>query len=143
MILYALDTDSLTLLLHGHKEIHERVSDHDPAELSITIIAVEEMLTGWYTQIRKAKTDEQRLRAYAALQQAVEFCGRVRVLPLNPDALARFHDLRSRKPRIGTNDLRMAAVALAHDAILITRNAQDFRGLPGLKTEDWSKPKPD
>jgi tRNA(fMet)-specific endonuclease VapC len=78
MSLYVLDTDCLTLLLRGHTEMGRRVVAHDPAELALTIVTVEETLTGWYSQIRKAKRDDQLVRAYAALQQAVEFCARVR-----------------------------------------------------------------
>ena len=75
MSLSVMDTDSLTLLLHGHPKISRRSAELDPAELAITIITVEETLTGWYTQIRRAKKDEQLIRSYAALQQAVECCG--------------------------------------------------------------------
>ena len=81
MSLHVLDTDCLTLLLHGHAEISRQAAARDRAELALTIVTVEEMLTGWYSQIRKAKNDEQLIRAYAALQQAVEFCGRVRIRP--------------------------------------------------------------
>jgi predicted nucleic acid-binding protein len=94
-------------------------------------------LTGWYSQIRRAKRDDQLIRAYAALQQAVEFCARVRVLPLNDDALERFHELRISKRRLGTNDLRIAAIVLVQGAILVTRNMSDFKGIPGLALEDW------
>jgi tRNA(fMet)-specific endonuclease VapC len=72
------------------------------------------------------------------LLQAVEFCGRVRILPLDQQALARFHSLRPSKRRVGTNDLRIAAISLIHGAILVTRNVRDFKGIAGLQIEDWS-----
>jgi predicted nucleic acid-binding protein len=31
----------------------------------------------------------------------------------------------------------IASITLAHDATLLTRNTQDFAGVPGLKTENW------
>jgi tRNA(fMet)-specific endonuclease VapC len=34
-------------------------------------------------------------------------------------------------------DLKIASIALASDATLLTRNATDFRRIPGLRVEDW------
>ena len=42
------------------------------------------------------------------------------------------------KLRIGTMDRKIAAIALTHDATLISRNLADFRRVPGLKVEDWT-----
>jgi tRNA(fMet)-specific endonuclease VapC len=140
MSLHAFDTDSVTLLLHGHAEISRNAAIYSPADLALTIVTVEEMLTGWYSQIRKAKNDEQRIRAYAALQQAVEFCSHARILPMNQSAVSRFNELRGKKIRIGTNDLKIASIALAHDAVLVTRNLRDYKRVPGLEFVDWSKP---
>jgi tRNA(fMet)-specific endonuclease VapC len=138
MSLFVLDTDSLTLLFHGQAAICEHATALDAAELATTIVTVEEILTGWYSQIRRAKNDTQRIRAYAALQQAVEFLGRIRILPFDEDAAQLFHGLRAAKPRLGANDLRIAAVVLAHHAVLVTRNVRDFKGLPKLQFDDWS-----
>jgi tRNA(fMet)-specific endonuclease VapC len=138
MSLYAFDTDCLTLLLRGQAEICRNATAHDPAELALPIITVEETLTGWYSQIRRAKKDDQLVRAYTALQQAVEFCSHVRILPFDLESLRLFHELHSHNPRLGKNDLRIAAIVLAHDAVLITRNSRHFKNLPGLRLEDWS-----
>jgi tRNA(fMet)-specific endonuclease VapC len=35
-------------------------------------------------------------------------------------------------------DLKIATVALAHNAILITRNTRDFGAIANLHIEDWS-----
>ena len=38
---------------------------------------------------------------------------------------------------IGPNDLLIAAIALANDATLITRNTGEFGRVRGLRIEDW------
>jgi tRNA(fMet)-specific endonuclease VapC len=35
-------------------------------------------------------------------------------------------------------DLKIAAIVLTHNALLISRNLKDFRKVPGLKVEDWT-----
>ncbi len=37
-------------------------------------------------------------------------------------------------------DLCIAATAISHRSILVTLNARDFAGIPGLEVEDWSPP---
>ena len=49
-----------------------------------------------------------------------------------------FRQFRQMGIRIGTQDLRIVSITLAHDGIVITRNHKDFDRVPGLKNEDWS-----
>jgi tRNA(fMet)-specific endonuclease VapC len=35
-------------------------------------------------------------------------------------------------------DARIAAIALAQDLILLTRNQRDFDKVPNLQTQDWT-----
>jgi tRNA(fMet)-specific endonuclease VapC len=51
-----------------------------------------------------------------------------------------FKNLRAQKLRLGTQNLRIAAITLSQGATLITRNQQDFGLIPMLKIEDWSLP---
>jgi len=51
-----------------------------------------------------------------------------------------YETLRQQKIRIGTQDLRIAAIVLAVKGILVTRNWKDFAKVPDLTLEDWSIP---
>jgi hypothetical protein len=73
MSLHILETDHFTLLRHGHKEVTAHVAALPPADLAITVIPVEEQLSGWYTQVRKARDAEKLARAYDGLFQTAEF----------------------------------------------------------------------
>jgi tRNA(fMet)-specific endonuclease VapC len=133
-----LDTDVLTLWLRGQETIGARVAATPPQQLSVTIITMEEVLGGWYTQIRQARDDQQLARAYQALHEAIEFSRSIRILPFDLPEIRRYRQLRTQHRRIGTNDLRIAAIVLEQQAILVTRNTTDFADISGLELEDWS-----
>ena len=58
------------------------------------------------------------------------------VLPVDVESCAAFARFRSLGIRIGTQDLRIACITLAHDATLLTRNTVDFAQVPGLRFEN-------
>jgi tRNA(fMet)-specific endonuclease VapC len=60
------------------------------------------------------------------------------VLPFDAVAQARFQQILSIRLRIGTQDQKIAAVALANNLTLLTRNRRDFAHIPGLTFDDWS-----
>jgi len=48
-----------------------------------------------------------------------------------------FERLRQQRVRIGTMDLKIAAIALEHNALGLSGNLRDFQQVPGLDVEDW------
>lgn len=67
----------------------------------------------------------------------VHFFSRWEILPFDDPAADQFESLRQAKVRIGTMDLKIASIALVHDATLPSANARDFEQVPGLRVEDW------
>jgi tRNA(fMet)-specific endonuclease VapC len=139
MSLYILDTDILTLLQNQDPVVVQNVGAHSQVELAITIISVEEQLSGWYRQLRRAKTSEALAHVYDRLTATVQALAGVRVLSFSKSAIQRYDQLRMQRLNVAKMDLRIAAIVLEHSAILVTRNTIDFQRVPGLQLEDWSK----
>lgn len=69
---------------------------------------------------------------------AIEYFASVTIIDYTPQIDALVVELRKQGLRIGTQDLRIAASALARGATIVSRNTRDFGQVPGLKIEDWS-----
>jgi tRNA(fMet)-specific endonuclease VapC len=72
------------------------------------------------------------------LHQTLQYFQTWQVLDFTQAAFDQFIVLRRQKIRIGSQDLRIAAIALTLNATLVTRNQRDFGQVPGLAIEDWS-----
>jgi len=105
--------------------------------VATTVVSVEENLRGWLARIRSANTSEREIMAYNRFQKRIEFFADWMILPWDADAVSAVARIRSQSVRIGTQDLRIAAITLAHDATLLTRNSVDFARVPGLRFENW------
>lgn len=138
MSLFVLDTDSLVLFQEGHEAVCRRALSHSIEELAISVITVEEQLSGWYTLLRRAKDVHKLARAYQRLADAVALLSRFRILSFTEPAIGRFEQLKAQKLGVKHMDLRIAAITLGHAGTLVTRNARDFQRVPGLAIEDWS-----
>jgi tRNA(fMet)-specific endonuclease VapC len=107
-------------------------------EICTTIISFEEQMRGWLSFIAKSKTPEQQIRAYERLRAFLDDYRNAPVLDFDAKASQVFHDLRSQNIRIGTMDLKIASIAIANDAILVSRNLIDFERVPDLTVNDWT-----
>lgn len=135
-----LDTDHLTEYQRGTSpEAHRLKSRLDQATepYVTTIITVEEVMRGWMAAIRRLDDPRRQIGAYTKLQQLFHFFASWRVLPWDEECVHEFATLKQSRIRVGTMDLKIAAIALAHDATLLTRNRGDFERVPGLRVEDW------
>ena len=142
MSLYVLDTDTLTLAQRGQPHVTARIQATDRSELAITVISVEEQLSGWYTLLRRTKQPGKLARVYQRLAETVSYYGRWSILSFTEPAIHRYSRLRASRLNIGKMDLAIAAIVLEHNGVLVTRNIRDFQRVPNLVLEDWSSPLP-
>jgi tRNA(fMet)-specific endonuclease VapC len=111
------------------------LSDNDVA---VTFISFEEQTRGWLAFLARARSLTQQVEAYSRLRRMVDNYRTIPLIDFDRAAATEFQRLRSSRLRIGTMDLRIAAIALAQSATLVTRNRADFEKVPGLTVEDWT-----
>lgn len=138
MTLFVLDMDTLSLYYRGDPTVIRRVDERPSTDLAISVMTVDEQLTGWYTLTRQARRPEDIARAYTHLGEAVVRLARWRILPYSEPAVARVAQLKALRLNVRLMDLRIAAIALENGAVVVTRNRRDFERVPGLSIEDWS-----
>jgi len=128
---YSALTDSSAL---GEK-IRDKAVDAD-AELFTSIITVQKVSQGWFAWINGRPPGLEQVHGYAEFQHNLEAFSRITVLPFDDGAAWHFTELKQQRLRVGTMDLKIAAICLAHDAMLLTRNRVDVEKVPNLKIEN-------
>ena len=140
--MFVLDTDHMSLLewdSNSAAHLRERLSDCDQHEVATTVVNYEEQIRGWMAYIASARSLDAQVEAYRRLRNHLDNYRQIPVLDFDQAAAAIYQRLRRARIRIGTMDLKIAAVAMAKDATLLSRNRRDFEKVPGLKCEDWTK----
>ncbi len=139
-----LDTDHVTVLQRRSEPaatiLRTRLHHLPPEEVGTTIITVQEQLRGWSAVIHRATRPEQEVFAYRQLYAVLRFFAAMPVMLFDHAAVARVAQLRAARVRIGTMDLKIAAIALVHDALLLSRNVSHVARIPALRVEDWTRP---
>jgi tRNA(fMet)-specific endonuclease VapC len=139
--MFLLDTDHISILDRGGMEagpIRRRLSVLPDDQVAVSIVTYEEQMRGWLALLNSRRGVDRQVEAYQRLERLLQFYCSSRLLPFDQSALEHFQRLWLARLRIGTMDLKIAAIALAHDATLLSRNLTDFRKVPGLRVEDWS-----
>ncbi|MGI0481273.1 type II toxin-antitoxin system VapC family toxin [Geminocystis sp. CENA526] len=141
MINYIFDTDHLSLIQRNNQEgknILKKLMAVENPRIAVTIITYEEQVRGRLLFIAKAKNTEQQLLGYQGLQNLLINYQSIIVIPFKYEAIIEYQKLRKKYPRLGSMDLKIASITITNNAILLTRNNQDFTKITELKIEDWS-----
>ncbi|MDM8516792.1 type II toxin-antitoxin system VapC family toxin [Desulfobacterales bacterium HSG16] len=124
--MFILDTDHISLFQRNHPAVVAKILKTSADKLATTIITAEEQLRGRLNRVRKARNDEEIVRAYNNLSATLLYFNSITVIVFDEKPQAIFRKLRKQKIRVGTQDLRIAAIGLANDATIVTRNRKDF-----------------
>ncbi len=140
--MYILDTDHLSILQQpsgpDFEKLERRVLQIAETQLFVTIISFHEQANGWNSYLASASRLEEIHHGYRMLQRMLGQYAAMNVLPFDEPASNQFAILKPGRLRVGTFDLRIAAIAMSRGMTLLTRNTVDFARVPGLKFEDWT-----
>lgn len=129
---YLLDTNICVYHINRRvPRVYERMQRISDADIAISAITKGEMYAG--------AVNSQAPRRSRAKQE--RFFNRFASLPFD-DAAADSYGyicaaLKKSGRLIGRQDMQIAAIAMAHDLIVVTHNTKHFSRISGLNIEDW------
>jgi tRNA(fMet)-specific endonuclease VapC len=137
-----MDTDHMTVLQNAVDPRNPRLQNRlrtalASEEIATTIVTVEEHMQGWLARLRSERDLHQLVIWYEKLFGLLGFFQSWKIALFDAASVQQFQELRRDRIRIGTQDLKIASIALSRDALLLTANARDFSRVPGLRIEDW------
>ena len=122
----------------GGKRIEARLQNIPPDDYGTTILSFKEQARGWMDALNRRKKQGDLVASYRELDKLRHQYQRIAVWQYNEQAESVFRLLVKANIKIGTQDLRIAAIALVNAASLPTCNSRDFSKVPDLRIEDWT-----
>jgi tRNA(fMet)-specific endonuclease VapC len=135
-----LDTDIVSLLLRypdAHPQLVRRIRETPLDDIYISAVTVAEIMEGGLALIRKLQPKDQESVGYELLVNSFHYLNRFAVLAYDSRAEQLFHNFSPHIRRQGRQDCQIAAIALTHEATVITRNERHFAQIPGVVFENW------
>jgi len=136
-----LDTDHVAVLRYpehsNYATLSARMDQSADTLFVTTAVSLEEQMRGWLAAIHRTRAVHDQILYYTRLIGLVEFFSRWEILAFDEPAADGFVALRNSGIRIGSMDVKIAAIALTRDSLLLSANLRDFQQVPGLRVEDW------
>jgi tRNA(fMet)-specific endonuclease VapC len=139
---YLLDTDHISLLQrrsgNAFANLLLRMSQQPSSDFCLSMVSFHEQVLGAHDFINRSQRNSDLLWGYKLLSEVLDGFSKSTVLPFDEAALLVFDDLKLKRVKGSTMDLRIASIALSRNLILLTRNTADFQKVPNLTIEDWT-----
>jgi tRNA(fMet)-specific endonuclease VapC len=129
---FLFDTNACIAYLNNHlSPIRRKLEQLSPSQVFVCSVVKAELFYGAMKSQNPAQT----------LAKQEVFLNQFVSLPFDDEAAKIFGEIRAYLTRlgkpIGPYDLQIAAIALAHNVILVTHNTREFSRIPDLQIEDW------
>lgn len=130
--------DASVLIEHerGRLDLRALVSGREDEEMFLSVVTASELLHG----VHRATDRSVRARRAAFVEAILDEFPLLGVDLLTARTHARlWAELAERGKLIGAHDLWLAAACVGRGLVLATGNVREFRRVPGLVVEDWSR----
>jgi len=129
---FLFDTNACIAYLNNYlSPIRRKLEQLSPSQVFVCSVVKAELFYGAMKSQNPAKT----------LAKQELFLNQFVSLPFDDEAAKIFGEIRAYLARlgkpIGPYDMQIAAIALAHNVILVTHNTREFSRIPDLQIEDW------
>lgn len=132
--MFLLDSCVCIDFLRGNlKKGYDLMCKSDPRLFKIPSVVQAELLLG------AAKSNNPDTNRFFVEQFLLPFD----ILPFDSRCAREYVSIRSylekEGKKIGLNNLMIASIARAHNAVLVTHNMREFKRVPGIELEDWAE----
>lgn len=132
-MIYCLDTNIIIDFFHNEYIAVQKMQELEQQQVTMVMTPI--TLCELYRGIYLSKQQEESLNAVLALRQ------RVQILEFTIEAAKiygqNYAELKAKGKPTQEFDLMIASICIAHNAILVTRNAKDFAHIKELKVVQW------
>jgi tRNA(fMet)-specific endonuclease VapC len=135
--MHVLDTTAFSAAMRNEPAMVEFLSVRQPGDVAVAPPVVAEIEYG----IQRLQPGSRKRSLLVARQ--TQLLSAIRVLDWTPEASVRFGAIKAALERAGTLiddfDIAVAAIALAHNAPVVTANLAHFARIEGLACLHWSE----
>jgi predicted nucleic acid-binding protein len=134
--MYLVDTNIVSELRRGAWEARRWVASVDSSTIYLGVLTLGEIMRGI---VIRARTDPKAASALAAWLAALRNDHANRILAITDEIAIEWGRLSVKRSR-GEADALIAATAIVHDLISVTRNVVDFNDVGVVVVNPWDLP---
>lgn len=137
-----LDTDHCSVLFDKRTAQHATLTSRlkeSFQEIALPIVAIEEQLRGFLAYIHSERDLIKQVWPYSRMANVLRAFSAMTILDFSQEAAELTREFRKQRIKVGTQDLKIASIALSTESLLLSANLRDFGQVPGLHVENWLK----